>query len=98
MFGFLRVKRVSTFVQENREKEAEAIVDTMEASGKIKELWQAFQRDLKDAMLGMVDYDGKGGRSAGRVGVVQVRTEDGFVREWDRDTYRLRRDYSTDSD
>lgn len=81
----------------SREKEAEAIVDSMEETGKVDELWADFQRDLKDAMLGMEDYTVKGGRSQGRVGVVRSKGSDGRIREWDGDKYRERMDYS-DSD
>jgi hypothetical protein len=70
-----------------REKEAEAIVDSMEQTGKIAELWREFQRDLKDAMLGMEDYTVRGGRSQGRIGVVRTRTDDGRTRVWNGDTY-----------
>jgi hypothetical protein len=81
-----------------REKEAEAIVDTMDATGKIAELWQGHRRNLADSRLGMVDYDaGKGARSKGRVG--KVRTEvDGMIKEWDKDGYRERRSVSVDTD
>lgn len=73
-----------------REKEAEAIVDSMEEIGKIDELWAHFQRDLKDAMLGMEDYTVRGGRSQGRIGVVRTRTTDGRTREWNNHKYSER--------
>jgi len=73
-----------------REKEAEAIVDTLEETGKIDDLWGLFQTDLKDAMLGMSDYAVRGGRSRGRFGVVQARTVDGKTRTWNNDRYRER--------
>jgi hypothetical protein len=81
-----------------REKEAEAIVDTMDATGKIAELWAGHRRNLADSRLGMVDYDvGKGARSKGRIG--KVRTEiDGMIKEWDKDGYRERRSVSVDTD
>lgn len=85
--------------KKKREKEAETIVDMMEETGKVRELWREFQRDLKDSMLGMVDYDaGKGARTTGRVGVVQARLEDGTIKEWNGDKYRTMRAYSTESD
>lgn len=64
------------------EKEAEAILDSMEEIGKIDELWTQFQRDLKNAMLGMEDYNVKGGRLQGRIGVVRSSGTDGRTREW----------------
>lgn len=65
-----------------REKEAEAIVDDMETVGKIEELWRNFKTDLADAMLGMEDYQKRGGRSKGRIGVIRSSGIDGRVREW----------------
>jgi hypothetical protein len=73
-----------------REKEAEAIVDSMEEIGKIAELWSLFQRDLKDSMLGMEDYQSRHGRSQDKVGVIRAKGPDGKTREWINDKYRER--------
>ena len=79
-----------------REKEAEAIVDTMEETGKIKELWSEFQGDLRDSRLGMSDYDSKA-RGKGRVGKVRTYV-DGYIKEWNGDKYSMRRDTSMSAD
>jgi hypothetical protein len=63
----------------SREKQAEAIVDSMEATGKIAELWKEFQNDLDDARIGMEDYQKQGGRSKGRVGIIRS-VANGLVR------------------
>ena len=70
-----------------REREAEAIIDSMEETGKMHELWKEFQADLEDARLGMEDYEKKGGRSRGRIGVIQS-SAGGKLREWRDDKYK----------
>ena len=70
-----------------REKEAEAIIDSMEETGKMHELWKEFQADLDDARLGMEDYEKRGGRSRGRIGVIQSSVG-GKLREWRDDKYK----------
>jgi Domain of unknown function (DUF4211) len=70
-----------------RDKEAEAVVDSMEETGKIEGLWRDFQNDLDDARLGMEDYQKQGGRPHGRIGVIRIVT-DGRVREWRESKYR----------
>lgn len=59
--------------KKKREKEAENIVDSMEATGVISELWADFENDLNDARLGMEDFEKKGGRSKGRIGAVRYQ-------------------------
>ncbi|RMZ89393.1 hypothetical protein DV736_g3376, partial [Chaetothyriales sp. CBS 134916] len=71
-----------------REKEAEAVVDSMESTGKIAELWRDFQNDLDDARLGMEDFQKRGGRSQGRIGVVSSKGPNGIRREWKDDRYK----------
>ncbi|RMZ76699.1 hypothetical protein DV737_g4681, partial [Chaetothyriales sp. CBS 132003] len=71
-----------------REKEAEAVVDAMEATGKIAELWRGFQNDLDDARLGMEDFQKRDGRSQGRIGVISSKGPDGIRREWRDDRYK----------
>ena len=70
-----------------REREAEAIIDSMEETGKMHELWKEFQADLDDARLGMEDYEKRGGRSRGRIGVIQS-SAGGRLREWRDDKYK----------
>ncbi|RMD41950.1 hypothetical protein DV735_g3145, partial [Chaetothyriales sp. CBS 134920] len=71
-----------------REKEAEAVVDGMAAVGKIAQLWRDFQADLDDARLGMEDFQKKGGRLKGRIGVISTRGDDGIRREWRDGRYK----------
>ncbi|RMZ76850.1 hypothetical protein DV738_g4719, partial [Chaetothyriales sp. CBS 135597] len=71
-----------------REKEAEAVLDGMTADGKIARLWRDFQADLDDARLGMEDFEKKGGRMQGRIGVISVRGVDGIRREWKDNRYK----------
>ena len=81
-----------------REKEAEAVVDSMEEIGKIEELWKDFQNDLDDARLGMEDYQKRGGRSRGRIGVIRSSGADGRIREWRDNKYRETIRLDSDSD
>lgn len=83
--------------KKKREKEAETIVDNMEETGVIAEFWQRFENDRGDAMIGMEDYDKKGGRSKGRIGAIQTKSG-GWIREWDEDRYRERRAPESDSE
>lgn len=71
--------------RKKREKEAEAIVDSMEESGVIKELWGGLQSDLDDARLGMEDFEKRSRRGQGRIGSVRSTGNDGLVREWNMD-------------
>jgi hypothetical protein len=82
--------------KKKREKEAENIVENMEATGMIAEFWADFQNDLDDARLGMEDFQRKGGRSKGRIGAIRT-TGNGVVREWNGDKYKVTR-ASSDSD
>jgi len=84
--------------KKKREKEAEAIVDAMEQSGMIAQLWKDFQNDLDDARLGMEDYDRKGGRSKGRIGAIRSIGVDGTIREWSGDRYKETRRLGSDSE
>ena len=70
-----------------REKEAEAMIDSMEETGKMHELWKEFQADLDDARLGMEDYEKGGGRPRGRIGVIQS-SAGGKLREWRDDKFK----------
>ncbi|KAK5049126.1 hypothetical protein LTR84_005549 [Exophiala bonariae] len=76
--------------KKKREKEAENIVDSMQETGMIADLWADFENNLNDARLGMEDFDRKGGRSKGRIGAIRS-TVDGVRREWDKDRYRVTR-------
>ena len=71
--------------RKKREKEAEAIVDSMEETGVIQSLWRDFQSDLDDARLGMEDFEKKGKRGQGRIGTVRSSGNDGLIREWNND-------------
>lgn len=75
--------------KKKREREAETIVDNMQEIGVIAELWAEFENNLKDARLGMEGYERKGGRSKGRVGAIRSTTENGKVREWSGDRYKV---------
>ena len=81
-----------------REKQAEAIIDSMEEVGKIEELWRDFQNDLDDARLGMEDYQKRGGRTFGRVGVIRSSGTDGKIREWRDNKYKETIRLDSDSD
>ena len=81
-----------------REKTAEAIVDSMEETGKIEELWKDFQNDLDDARLGMEDYQKRGGRPHGRIGVIRSSGADGMIREWSDNKYEETRKLDSDSE
>ncbi len=79
-----------------REKQAENVVDEMQETGVIAELWANFENDLNDARLGMEDYEKKGGRSKGRIGAIRS-TANGLVREWSGGRYRITRAPDSDS-
>lgn len=68
--------------KKKREKEAENIVDMMQETGMVTELWQGFQDDLEDAMIGMEGHERKGGRGKGRIGTVRVHHRDGTIGQW----------------
>jgi hypothetical protein len=80
-----------------REKQAENVVDEMQETGVIAELWANFENDLNDARLGMEDYEKKGGRSKGRIGAIRS-TANGLVREWSGGTYRVTRALESESE
>jgi hypothetical protein len=75
--------------RKKRENEADAVVDSMEETGVIKELWKGFQGDLDDARLGMEDFEKRGRRGQGRIGSVRSTGKDGLVREWNKDTVTI---------
>lgn len=81
-----------------REKQAEATIDSMEETGKIEELWRDFQNDLDDARLGMEDYQKRGGRTFGRIGVIRSSGTDGKIREWRDNKYKETIRLDSDSD
>ena len=81
-----------------REKEAEAVVDSMEATGKIAGLWRDFKNDLDDARMGMEDFQKKGARSQGRIGVIRSSGADGILREWNNDKYKQKTIVLSDSE
>lgn len=83
--------------KKKREKEAENIVDSMQETGMITDLWADFENNLNDARLGMEDFDKRGGRSRGRVGAIRT-TGNGTRREWDQDRYRVSRVEDSDSE
>lgn len=59
--------------KKKREKEAENVVDIMQETGVIDEMWRGLQDDLEDARYGMEDHVAKGGkRSKGRIGKVRA--------------------------
>jgi Domain of unknown function (DUF4211) len=62
--------------QKKREREAEAIVDQMKATGVIDDLWRSFKADLEDARLGMEGHERKGTRGNKRIGSVRVPISD----------------------
>ncbi|KAK5078285.1 hypothetical protein LTR64_003306 [Lithohypha guttulata] len=69
--------------KKKREKQAEEIVDTMDATGVINEMWRDLQNDLEDARFGMEDHVAKGGkRNHKRIGKVRVDRGDGKIEEW----------------
>lgn len=68
--------------KKKREKEAEAIVDTMDETGMVQQLWQGFQDNLEDAKFGMEDHVRSGGRGKDRIGSVKIRMGGGRVGEW----------------
>ncbi|KAJ9495591.1 hypothetical protein H2202_008879 [Exophiala xenobiotica] len=80
-----------------REKQAENVVDEMQETGVIAELWANFENDLNDARLGMEDYEKKGGRSKGRIGAIRS-TANGLVREWSGGKYRVTRALESESE
>ncbi|KAJ9644970.1 hypothetical protein H2204_001432 [Knufia peltigerae] len=83
--------------KKQREKQAESIVDSMQETGVIADLWADFENDLNDARLGMEDFDKKGGRSKGRVGAIRSQAN-GTIREWSGDKYRVTRVLESDSE
>lgn len=59
--------------KKKREKEAENVVDIMQETGVINEMWRGLQDNLEDARYGMEDHVAKGGkRSKGRIGKVRT--------------------------
>ena len=59
--------------KKKREKEAENVVDIMQETGVIDEMWRGLQDDLEDARYGMEDHVARGGkRSKGRIGKVRT--------------------------
>lgn len=59
--------------KKQREKEAESVVDIMQETGVVNEMWRGLQDDLEDARYGMEDHVAKGGkRSKGRIGKVRT--------------------------
>jgi len=69
--------------KKKREKEAENIVDQMQETGVIQEMWRGLQDDLEDARFGMEDHVAKGGRrNRARIGKVRVDRGNGRIEEW----------------
>lgn len=68
--------------KKKREKEAENIVDHMEATGVVGGMWQGLQDDLEDARFGMEDHYTKAGRSKTRVGKVRIDRGGGLIEQW----------------
>jgi hypothetical protein len=83
--------------KKKREREAENIVDSMQETGMIADLWADFENNLNDARLGMEDFEKRGGRSKGRIGAVRS-TANGTTREWNNDRYRVTRAPDSDSE
>lgn len=69
--------------KKKREKEAENIVDIMQETGVIQQLWRDLQNDLEDARFGMEDHVAKNGgkRNKQRIGKVRVTRPDGRIEE-----------------
>lgn len=65
--------------KKKREKEAENIVDMMQETGVISEMWKDLQNDLEDARFGMEDHVAKNGgrRNKNRIGKVRVNRGEG---------------------
>lgn len=69
--------------KKKREKEAENIVDLMQETGMVDQLWRGLQDDLEDARFGMEDHVAKGGRrNQQRIGKVRVDRGNGRTEEW----------------
>lgn len=69
--------------KKKREKEAENIVDQMQETGMVDQLWRGLQNDLEDARFGMEDHVAKGGRrNQQRIGKVRVDRGNGRIEEW----------------
>ncbi|KAJ9662898.1 hypothetical protein H2198_001126 [Neophaeococcomyces mojaviensis] len=69
--------------KKKREKEAESIVDQMQETGIIEEMWRGLQDDLEDARFGMEDHIAKGGRrNKNRIGKVRINRGNGRIEEW----------------
>lgn len=70
--------------KKKREKEAENIVDMMQETGVIAEMWRNLQNDLEDARFGMEDHIAKNGgrRNKNRIGKVRVNRGEGRIEEW----------------
>ena len=68
--------------KKKREKEAEQIVDHMDDTGMVHELWTSLQGDLEDARFGMEDHVSRKGRNRARVGKVRVQRNNETVEEW----------------
>lgn len=83
--------------KKKREREAENIVDIMQETGMIADLWADFENNLNDARLGMEDFEKRGGRSRDRIGAIRS-TANGTTREWDHDRYRVTRARGSDSE
>lgn len=83
--------------KKKREKLAEEIVDNMEATGVVAEMWQDLQNDLEDARFGMEDHVSKKGRSKARIGKVRVNRGKGRIEEWSEGG-RMRRMVASDSE
>lgn len=75
--------------RKKREREAEAVVDSMQETGVIQELWRGFQSDLDDARLGMEDFEKRGKRGQGRIGSIRSTGNDGLIREWNNDKVKI---------
>lgn len=72
--------------KKKREKEAENIVDLMQETGMIDQMWRGLQDDLEDARYGMEDHVAKGGkRNQQRIGTVRVHRGGGDGEERSED-------------
>lgn len=69
--------------KKKREKEAENVVDIMQETGVIQQLWKDLQKDLEDARFGMEDHVAKNGgrRNNKRIGKVRITRPDGRIEE-----------------
>jgi hypothetical protein len=59
-----------------REREAEMIVDTMQDTGVVDDLWREFKSDMDDARIGMNGFERKGRRGKARIGSIRVQKQD----------------------